>query len=153
SSPILWNDQLFITAASQDGDQRLHLSLDRRDGQIQWQAAAPTPNEKEKLYWKNTFASSTPVADGERVITFFGNSGLVAVDFAGHELWHRDLGTFTTMHGPGVAPVLYQDLVILIQDQHNADSVFVGINKETGEIVWRKQRDRNPCWSTPMVVR
>jgi outer membrane protein assembly factor BamB len=57
------------------------------------------------------------------------------------------------MHGPGAAPVLYQNLAILIQDQHNADSVFVAVDKETGEVVWQKKRDRNPCWSTPMIVR
>lgn len=153
SSPVIWHDQLFITAASKDGDQRSLLCLDRRDGHFIWEASAPPPREKEGLYWKNTFASSTPVTDGERVVTFFGNSGLLAVDFAGNRLWHADLGTFPTMHGPGTAPVMCQNLVILVQDQTNADSVFVAVDKETGGIVWRQKRDRNPCWSTPTVVR
>lgn len=153
SSPVIWDDRLFVTVASKDGDQRAIVCLDRQDGSLRWETPAPAAKEKEGLYWKNSFASSTPITDGERVIAFFGNSGLLAVDFDGQQQWHVDLGTFPTMHGPGVAPVLYQNLVILIQDQHNADSVFVAVNKQTGEIVWRKKRDRNPCWSTPMVVR
>lgn len=153
SSPVIWDHRLFVTTASQEGEERSIICLDRTSGDILWQTNAPAPETSEKLYWKNSFASSTPVVDGERVIVFFGNSGMLAVDFDGQQLWHVDLGTFPTMHGPGSAPVLYQDLVILIQDQHNADSVFVAVNKRTGEIAWKKPRERQPCWSTPLVVR
>lgn len=153
SSPILWDDSLFITVASKEGNERSIVCFDRHNGQQKWATAAPAPAEAEALYWKNSFASATPVTDGERIIAFFGNSGLLAVDFSGKQLWHCDLGKFTIVHGPGSAPVLYQNLVILIQDQTGSDSVFVAVDKETGQIAWRQKRDRSPCWSTPMLVR
>jgi len=153
SSPILWDDAVYVTVASKEGERRAIVCFDRQDGQVRWEAAAPAPADAEALYWKNSFASSTPITDGERVIAFFGNSGLLAVDRAGNPLWQRDLGKFTIVHGPGSAPVLYQDLVILIQDQTGSESVFVAVDKRTGEIAWRQKRERSPCWSTPMLVR
>ncbi|HUQ70696.1 MAG TPA: hypothetical protein VM165_14300, partial [Planctomycetaceae bacterium] len=89
SAPIIWADQLFVTAegprpdGGTAGPERFVLAFDRRDGQLQWKLAAPPPSELETLYWKNTFASSTVVTDGERVIAFLGNSGLVCCDLGG----------------------------------------------------------------------
>uniref|UniRef100_A0A7C2P0S8 Uncharacterized protein n=1 Tax=Schlesneria paludicola TaxID=360056 RepID=A0A7C2P0S8_9PLAN len=92
SAPIIWGGQLLVTAegprpeAADVSPERYIVSLDRGAGHIRWQHAAPHAAEVEKLYWKNTFASSTLVTDGERVIAFLGNSGLVCCDLAGNRL-------------------------------------------------------------------
>jgi hypothetical protein len=109
SSPVIWDDRIFITTSSDDGKERKILCYARPDGKLLWQRAAPSPPARETLYKKNTFASSTPVTDGQRVIAFFGNSGLLCVDLDGHQEWHVDLGLFPTMHGPGTSPLLYKD--------------------------------------------
>ena len=153
SSPVVWNERVFITAESADRADRLLLCLDRADGRVRWQVAAPRPAKPEKLYWKNTYASSTPVTDGERVICFFGNSGLVAFDLDGKRLWQRGLGEFKTSHGPGSSPVLYRDLVILLQDQNRGESVFAAFEKSTGRPVWQRARAGAMCWSTPVLLR
>jgi outer membrane protein assembly factor BamB len=158
SSAVVWGDRLFVTAEgtaeeSKRGVNRLLLCHDRRDGKLLWRHAAPAPRTVEKLYWKNTYASSTPVTDGERVIAFFGNSGLLACDLEGKPLWHRDLGAFTTMHGPGTSPVLYKDLVIVIQDQHNAKSLCAAFDKRTGAERWRRERKSAMCWANPVLLR
>ena len=162
SSPVIWYDKLFITAeegeSSQDGEsetgpQRLLLCYDRTNGELLWQQQAPPAAELETLYWKNSFASSTVVTDGRRVVAFFGNGGLLCCDLDGKRLWHQDLGTFPTMHGPGSTPVMYEDLVILVQDQTRGDSLFAAYDKETGEERWRHERPNHPCWSTPVLLR
>lgn len=159
SAPIVWNDEIFVTCEGprpeQEGSSpdRFLVALDRRDGKVLWQHAAPRPAETEKLYWKNTFASSSVVTDGERVIAFLGNSGLVCCDLAGTRLWQRDLGVFPTMHGPGTTPVLYEDLVIVVQDQTRGKSMFAAFDKRTGEPRWSHDRPNQPGWSSPVVLR
>lgn len=128
------------------------MSVDRGSGQRRlWTFTAPRPAEQEVLYWKNTLASSTPVTDGERVIVFFGNAGLFCCDFAGREQWHVDLGTFPTTHGPGTSPVLYGDLVIVIQDQNRGASLCAAFDKRTGRKVWQRERKNSMVWSNPVL--
>lgn len=159
SAAVVWGDQVLVTsegprpADATVSPERYVISIDRSTGEIAWQLTAPQPAEAEKLYWKNTFASSTVVTDGERVIAFLGNSGLICCDMAGHQLWHKDLGTFPTMHGPGTTPVLYRDLVIVIQDQTKGASLFAAYDKRTGEKKWQKDRKNQPGWSSPVVLR
>ena len=154
SSPIIWGEKLFVTSASADGTKRWLFCYSTKTGELVWQHLAPPPVEQiEKLYSKNTYASSTPVTDGERVVAFFGNSGVICCDFEGKELWQHNVGSFPTMHGPGTTPVLYGDKVILIQDQNSGESLFVALDKHNGQVIWKHQRPLAMCWSTPIVVR
>lgn len=175
SSPVVWGSRLFITAESEprgpaagldakdQAPERLLLcySLGEKTaagetiepGRLLWKYAAPQPKKHETLYWKNTLASSTPVTDGERVIAFFGNAGLVCYDLQGNRLWHADLGEFPIMHGPGSSPVLYQNLVIVIQDQNQGQSLCAAFDKRSGKEVWRKPRKQSMGWSSPVLMR
>ncbi len=154
SSPVIWGSRLFVTAASADGMHRWLLCYDCNDGRLLWQQSAKTPEPAlEQLYEKNTYASSTPITDGQRVIAFLGNSGLLCCDLAGEILWQQSVGTFPTGHGPGSTPVLYRDKVILVQDQNAGESVFVALDKNCGRILWRHERPAAMCWSTPIIVR
>jgi outer membrane protein assembly factor BamB len=161
---VIWGDRLLVTAESESRPDDAPLlakdpAPDRlllcytTDGQLLWQHAAPRPPEHEILYWKNTLASSTPVTDGERVIVFFGNAGLLCCDLNGQRQWHVDLGKFPTTHGPGSAPVLYQHLVILIQDQNKGESLCNAFDKRTGSQVWQRKRANAMGWSNPVLVK
>jgi len=152
-SPVVWDNRIFIATASADGNERSLLCFDRTTGKLLWRETAPAPSDQEKLYSKNSYASSTPVVDGERVIAFFGNSGLFCCDVNGRRLWHRDLGRFITMHGPGTSPLLYKDKVIVIQYQNSGPTLFAAFDKQTGEPLWRHERENAMCWSTPVVLR
>src|SRR5207237_3508961 len=111
------------------------------------------PERKHEPVWpKNGVASSTPVTDGQRVIAFLGASGLVCYDFDGKLQWHHEV-TVKTTHGTGSSPLLYKDLVILAQDQNQAESIFLALDKRTGQKVWEGKRARAMTWTTPVVVR
>ena len=145
--PDLYHDRL-------GGRQRAknRLLFARPTGRLLWQASRRRLRPLGKrLYTKNTFASSTAVTDGQRVIAFFGNGGLLCVDFEGHQQWHVDLGLFPTMHGPGTSPVLYKDEVICIQYQTRGKSLFAAFDKRTGAKLWQQERENAACWSTPVV--
>jgi outer membrane protein assembly factor BamB len=152
SSPVVWNDRIFLTSADEKGKQRSMLCFDRADGRLHWSKPIPAKPPEPSVRDKNGFATSTPVTDGERVIAFLGSCGLVCFDFDGNLQWQHDL-KIRTMHGAGSSPLLYQDLVILIQDQNQADSVFLALDKHTGKVVWESERGRAMTWSTPTIVR
>src|SRR5262249_1134585 len=90
SSPILWHDPIFLTSSFVEGKKRAILCLARANGKLLWQAFAPDA-QPENVKDKNGYASGTPTTDGERVYAYFGNHGLLCVDFAGKQVWHQPL--------------------------------------------------------------
>jgi len=161
SSPIVWGDRIFLTTAEPDGSRRSVLSFRRSDGKLLWDTPVP-PSAAERLYQKNSYASSSPTTDGELVYAYFGNSGVVAVNFSGKVVWHVSLGTIDLYHGPGGSPVLYRDRIILFQDQMNfgrdrgsepTPGFIVALDKKTGRELWRKNRSPRPGWGSPIAVQ
>jgi len=150
SSPIVWRDRIFLTTAY-DGARRTVLCIDRNTGKVLWEALAPRA-PAEPIFEKNTYASSTPATDGERVYAYFGNAGLLAVDFAGRQVWHHSFGPINLYHGSGGSPLLYKDLVILYQDQLRG-SFVIALNRRSGDVVWRTEREEQIGWGTPIAIR
>ena len=162
SSPIVWGDRIFLTT-SRDGGRRLSvLSFRRTDGTLLWEADAPD-GRIERHHGKNTPASATPTTDGERVYASFGSRGLLAVDFDGNVVWHRDLDQIDNYHGPAGSPLLYGDTVIVYQDQgaslgpggisRGADGAFViALDARTGETRWRTERSASVGWGSPIAI-
>ena len=153
SSPVIWDDRIFLTTAFDEGRRRSLVCVRRSDGELLYVRDAPFVEPEGRVIAKNGYASATPVVDGERVIAFFGNTGLVAFDFDGEVLWHRPLGPFDAMHGTGASPVLCGDLAILMQEQSGKDSIGIAVDKRTGETRWESTRAPALGWSTPLVVR
>ena len=161
SSPIVWGDRIFLTTSRNDGRRVSVLSFDRSDGTLLWETDAPD-GPAERHHGKNTPASATPTTDGERVYASFGSRGLLAVDFDGNVVWHRDLGRIDNYHGPAGSPLLYRDTVIIYQDQGASlgrggdrapDGAFViALDTRTGETRWRTDRSASVGWGTPIAV-
>lgn len=122
----------------------------RDDGRLLWEHAAPEA-PGEKLYWKNTYASSTPASDGERIYAWFGNAGLIAVNLDGSRAWHHDFGTVTLYHGSGGSPLLHRDRVIFFQDQRSG-SFIAALDRATGKLLWKTARQEKVGWSTPVAI-
>jgi outer membrane protein assembly factor BamB len=159
SSPIVWADRLFLTTAAEDGSNRSVLCFRRADGKLLWERAVPEA-PAEKLYPKNSYASSSPTTDGRLVYAYFGNAGVVAVDFEGKLAWHAKLGPVSLYHGPGGSPILYKDSLILYQEQRLMDrsvtagpGFMVALDTKTGRERWRQHRPPQPGWGTPIAIR
>jgi outer membrane protein assembly factor BamB len=153
SSPIIWDEKIFVTSSGAKGDERALHCFQKSDGKLLWTKQAPVKAPEPGVRDKNGYASATPVTDGERVIVFFGSVGLVCYDFEGKQLWHYDEMRFDTTHGTGSSPLLYKDLVIFAHDQNRAESIFVALDKRTGKQAWTQKRDKAMTWSTPVIVR
>ena len=150
SSPIVWDDRIFLTTSRNGGRRVSILSFRRSDGELLWETDAPE-GRPEDTHNKNSPASATVTTDGERVYASFGSRGMVALDFDGNQVWHRGLGYIDNYHGPAGSPLLYRDTVIIYQDQ-NRDAFVVALDKRTGETRWRTDRSARVGWGTPVAI-
>ena len=151
SSPIVWDDHIFLTTGRDGGSRLSVLAYRRSDGALRWETEV-APGPPEAVHRKNGPASATPVTDGERVYASLGGRGLVALDFEGRLLWHTEIGRVANYHGPAGSPLLYRDRVILYQDQRGGGFV-AAYDTATGARVWRTARDASVGWGTPVAIR
>jgi len=162
SSPIVWGDRVFVTQSlDREGRQRALLCFDRKDGRQLWQGLTAY-EEKESTYDSEPhYASATPATDGQRVVASFGSAGVVCYDFAGKELWRRDLGKAEQIWGNASSPVIWGDLVFL-NFGPGERTFLVAMDKKTGRDVWKVDQPgaygKAPTewmgsWSTPVIAR
>jgi outer membrane protein assembly factor BamB len=130
------------------------LCLDAATGNVAWERVAREGPPSMHIHANNTYASETPATDGERLIAYFGMTGVYCYDLAGNLLWQKDLGVYPTQFGwgTGSSPVLFEERVYL-QCDNEKSSFIVALDKKTGEQVWRADREEKSNWSTPFVWR
>jgi outer membrane protein assembly factor BamB len=174
SSPIVWGERIFVTSAISEGDievpkKGLYLGgnrdkpsdkthrwmvycIDFNSGKILWQRVAHKGIPQHPLHIKNTYASETPVTDGQRVYAYFGNVGLFCYDMNGKSLWSKTFGSFKIRYdwGTAASPVLYKDRLYIVNDNEER-SFLVALDKETGDEIWRVPRDEKSNWATPYL--
>jgi outer membrane protein assembly factor BamB len=149
SSPIIWNDHIFITGV--DDGALVTLALRRKDGSVLWRQRAPT-NAIEPVHPFNDQAAPTPATDGERVYAYFGSYGLLAYDFAGNEVWRHPLPLPPSRYGTATSPIVFDGKIILQRDGNTTESELLALNARTGGVVWRTPRPLlRDSWSTPVI--
>ncbi len=153
SSPVIWGDKVFVTAANDTKLERMLLCYSAADGKLLWSHAFPFT--KEKKHARNTYATNTPAVDAQRVYTLWQSregSQLLAFDHAGKELWKLDLGPYSSGHGGGLSPIVVDGLVA-INNAHEGDSFLLGVDGATGKERWRIPRLKvKATYSTPCVL-
>jgi outer membrane protein assembly factor BamB len=142
SSPVVWGDRVFVTSAIQGGGRNPNvqwcvLALDRITGKVLWKQVALEGKPRSPIQSGNSYATETPVTDGERVYAFFGNHGLFCYDFAGCQ-------------GTGSSPTFDGGRLIL-QVDNEEKSFLVAVDGKTGEELWRMPRDERTNYSSPIV--
>ncbi len=176
SSPVIAGDRVFITTAVSDSPQEAPkkglyfggdrpaprqatfrwevIALDRRDGSVLWRRVAHNGKPTGAIHIKNTYASETPVTDGERLYVYFGAAGLHCLNLDGEIIWQKQLGSYKTRFGWGTAssPVLDGDR-LFVQNDNEDQSFLVAFDKKTGDELWRVARDEKSSWSTPFIWR
>ena len=175
SSPVLTDKYVFLTLAREIGkpfDPRpdtapgahdnkmvsskfefVGVAINRQTGTVQWEKVLHSAIPHEGAHVSASLASASPVTDGQRVWFFFGSYGLYCLDADGNQVWSKQLGTMNTKHGhgEGASPVLSGDRLAVNWD-HEGQSFIVVMNKLTGQVLWKKERDEVTSWSSPIVV-
>ena len=163
-SPIVSNGRVFLNAAEDPkGRKRALFCFDRKDGRLLWKQTV-TLDKEMPTHKTNPHGSSTPVANGKRVVTWQGSAGLFCYDFEGKEIWSRRLGEFKHMWGYGSSPVLHGGKIFL-NCSPGRRTFVAAINLESGKTLWETEEpykgtgDRNDAgkymgsWCTPIIAR
>jgi len=174
SSPIVWGNQVFLTTVVNEsvsespkkglyfGGNRLEpaqskhhwvvLSLDIETGKTLWRKEVHAGIPETPIHLKNSYASETPVTDGEHIYVVFGNLGVYCLDLKGKLIWKKELPRRKVRYGWGTAssPVIHGDRLYLVDD-NDEQSTLTALEKRTGKQVWQVKRKERSNWATPYV--
>ncbi len=175
SSPVVWGDSIFLTSVISAGDEEkpkkglyfggerpnskaehrwVVYAVDFNTGKIKWEREVYKGmlQAAQSRHLKNSYASETPVTDGERVYAYFGNVGLFVFDMKGKPLWSKKFSAYKTRYGWGTAasPAVYKDQLYIVND-NDEQSFIVAYNKKTGDELWRADRKEGTNWATPYI--
>jgi outer membrane protein assembly factor BamB len=164
STPIIWNDLVFLNVALQRSSGNLELwAVDRNKQAVVWKRPLSGGN---RMGNKQNMSSPSPVTDGKLVWVMTGTGVLKAFDFAGKELWTRDIqkdyGAFGIQFGYASSPLLHEgSLYVQVLHGMNTDdpSYVLRIDKMSGKTVWRTERPTDAIvespdsYTTPALLR
>lgn len=171
ATPVVWGNRIYLLAAAETEREaptgsaaprdekatRVHrfvvLAFDRNTGETIWETTVREELPHEAGHATASFASASPVTDGEHVWASFGSRGLYCLDRDGKVVWNKDLGEMHTRNefGEGASPALHGDTLVVNWD-HEGDSFVVALDKRSGEERWRAARDEPTSWATPVFV-
>jgi len=161
SSPVVWEKQIWLTTATEDGKRLFAVCVDRDSGRIVHDISVFEVDDPKPIAELNTYASPTAVVEAGRVYVHFGTYGTACLDTAtGKTLWSRRDLHCDHFRGPGSSAFVYKDLLILTFD--GIDVQFLAaLDKWTGATVWKTDRstdyhsaegDNRKAYCTPIVI-
>jgi len=151
SSPVIQGDRIWLTTATEEGRSLRAIAVDVNTGAIQQDVEVFRLKSPKLLNAKNSFASPTPVIEGDRIYLHFGAYGTACITQTGEIVWKTKLEYDNGQHGPGGSPVLYDDLLIVSCDGLEQQFV-VALDKATGKVRWKKLREGYQAYTTPLIV-
>jgi outer membrane protein assembly factor BamB len=164
SSPIVFEDHVFLTTSTEEGVSCRVICINRKDGSIAWKTEVhrqkPGPLRK-----KNSYATPTPVTDGKHVYSVFYDGTVTAVDFSGKLVWKNNEVKFFSLHGLGASPILANGQVIMPFDGSSRKESKVGwkvpwekavvlsLDAKNGSVRWKGKRGKSRVGHvTPILV-
>jgi outer membrane protein assembly factor BamB len=180
ATPIIWEDKVFILTAVET-DQKIEkeepeaevstgrrrmpglsaesvleflvMAINRTDGSVLWKKSVIQEAPIDGTHATGSWASNSPVTDGEHLYAYFGSRGLYCMDFDGNILWSRDFGQMEKKmsFGEGSSPALHNDKIVVLWD-HEGDSFLYILDKKTGKDILKIARDEATSWSSPLIV-
>jgi outer membrane protein assembly factor BamB len=152
-SPSVWGNRVFINSSTDQGKTRKILCVNAKNGTVEWTRSYSSQNHKTHRF--NSFASSTPALDKENVYSVWGHSTELKVSAHNHQgklLWETDLGGVKGGHGFAVSPIVFEDRLIVPNDQEKGGGAHYALDCKTGEILWEVPREsKRLTYSTPCV--
>ena len=162
STPIVWGNIVFIsTAIPKEAAAGSTLkpyifkvvALNRADGKILWETTVTEEEVQDNIHPTASHISTSSVTDGKYLYAYFGSRGLFCLDFTGKIIWKKDFGQMQKRNnfGEGESPAMFGNKIV-IQWDHEGQSEIFCVDKNTGNEIWKKERDEPSSWSTPLIV-
>lgn len=144
STPVILDNQIWITTATEDGHKLYALCIDRKTGSIlfdkeMFSIESPSPLGNDV----NSYASPSPTIEKGRVYVHFGSYGTACIDTQSMQtVWQRQDIPCNHFRGPASSLILFEDKLILTMD--GSDFQYqIALNKNTGETIWKTDRKSN----------
>lgn len=179
SSPVIWDNKIFITSAVSQADREgfkpgiygdispvrdssMHewkvYCVDKNSGRTIWERTSYKGIPKMRRHPKSTHANTSVATDGKYVVAFFGSEGLFCYDMNGNLLWQKNFGLLKSVFFMvksaewefASSPVIYKSKLI-IQCDVLENSFVAAFDVKTGKELWKTQRDEYPGWCTPNI--
>lgn len=161
SSPVIWENQIWMTSATADGKKLFAVCVDAKTGKIVHDITVFEIAKPMYCYPYNSYGSPTPIVEAGRLWVHYGSAGTACLDTAtGKVLWSRQDLPCNHHRGPGSSPMLYENLLIINFDGYDQQYV-AALNKRTGKTVWKTIRtidyrtnngDAKKAYCTPIVI-
>lgn len=157
NSPVVWNDRVFVSGAT--AEEQAVFCFNAETGELSWQLDVPVEVENAEEFEVAEYtghAAPTMATDGVRAYAIFASGNLVASDYAGRQLWRKNLGVPKNNYGHASSLATHEDLLIVQYDQGTANddlSKLIAFEGATGDVAWEVSRSVPTSWATPIVVR
>jgi outer membrane protein assembly factor BamB len=140
SSPVVLNNQVWLTTARGQGEELYAVCLDFNTGQIIHMISLFRPGNIESIHDLNSYATPTPAIEDGFVYLHFGTYGTACINTAtGEKIWDRTDLNCTHVQGPGSSPLIWKDMLILHLEGDDVQFI-VALDKKTGETIWETHR-------------
>ena len=161
SSPVIWDDQVWVTTATKDGHELYAVCVDYESGDVIHDVKVFDIAEPQRKHPQNSYATPSPVIEAGRVYVHYGTHGTACINTqSGDVLWRWTALHCNHVQGPASSPFLFEDLLIL-HIEGNDIQFIVALDKKTAEEVWRAERPQeyytgNPlyykAYTTPIII-
>ena len=153
SSPVVYNNQIWVTTAKPDGKELYAVCIDFQTGKIINDIKVFTPEEVAGKHSLNTYASPTPCIENGFVYVHYGSLGTACIKTAeGSIVWKRTDFKCKHVQGPASSPIIYKNLLILHFEGTDVRYI-IALDKSNGKLVWRSDRPSEPYELIPEIGR
>jgi len=162
SSPVISGKQVWMTMALNAGKSLHAVCVDFETGKVIHDVEVLTVEAPPKKHALNSYASPTPVIDGDRVYVCFGTCGTVCLSTSTAKvIWKNDELKIDHENGPGSSPMIYKDKLFLCCDGIDVQ-YMAALNKSDGKLAWKtdrsqpflaKTKDMKKSYCIPLLIQ
>jgi outer membrane protein assembly factor BamB len=144
SSPVVFDNQIWVTSAKPDGKELYAICTDFKTGKIVYDIKVFSPDKVEGKHSINTYASSTACIEKGFVYVHYGSNGTACINTVnGSIVWKRDDFKCKHVQGPASSPIIYKNLIILHFEGVDV-RYLVALDKSDGKLIWKTERPAEP---------
>ncbi|MFW5822498.1 MAG: PQQ-binding-like beta-propeller repeat protein, partial [Tangfeifania sp.] len=162
SSPVVFGDQIWLTAAADDGTEFYTLCYDFETGKLLSENTIFTSDDPQRIHSTNSYATPTPCIEDGFVYVHYGTFGTACINTKTFEVaWKREDLKAEHMQGPASSPIIHKNMLI-VHLEGTEDPYVVALDKRTGETIWKSVRPADiydplepvyrKSYQTPIVV-
>jgi len=158
-SPTVFGNQVLLATADPIKQEQAIVSVNRETGQVNWETVVHSggfaSKSRNKLNNKASLASSSVATDGKKLFVNFMNSNALwttALNLDGQVVWQKRISDYVLHQGYGASPAIFGALVIVSAD-NKSGGVVAGLDRETGEVVWQRDRPSKPNYASPVILK